>query len=151
MSEDGDVEAGAYNEGSGEDEATASGEADDPKAAAFAVGRARTARAVVSPTEAHGEGANGDLAVLAASGAPPPRGRRCHAAAKLPARCAPLPCCARRHAAAKLPSRCAPLPCCGRGQTAVKLPSRCAPLPCCRRRHAVAKLPARCAPLKCCA
>ncbi len=81
-SEDGDVEAGAYNEGSGKDEAavsatrrsyTASGEADNPKAAAFTVGRARTARAVVSPTKAHGEGADEDLAVLAASGTSLPR------------------------------------------------------------------------------
>ena len=51
-SEDGDVEAGAHHEGSDEDEAaasaarrlyTASSTANYPKAAAFAVGRARTA------------------------------------------------------------------------------------------------------------
>jgi hypothetical protein len=76
-SEDRDVEAGAYNEGSGEDEAapsaarrlyTASGTADDPKAAAFAVRRARTAKAVTSTTKAHDEGADEDLALLAANG-----------------------------------------------------------------------------------
>ncbi len=44
---------------------TARGAADDPKAAAFAV---RTARAVAPTTEAHDEGADGDLTSLAASG-----------------------------------------------------------------------------------
>ena len=70
-SEDGDVKAGAYNEGSNKDKAVASaarrsymasGTANNPKATVFAVRRARTARAAVSTTEAHDVGANGDEA-----------------------------------------------------------------------------------------
>ena len=62
LSKDGNVEAGAYNEGSDVDEAaasavrrayTASGTVDDPKATAAAVRRARMARAAVRMAKAH--------------------------------------------------------------------------------------------------
>jgi hypothetical protein len=77
LSEDGDVKARARHKDSDKDKAatsaarrsyTASGAADNPKAASVAVRRARTAKAVVPTTEAHNEGADGDLTLLAVSG-----------------------------------------------------------------------------------
>ncbi len=61
-SEDGDVQAGAYNEGSGEDEAAVSaarrsyGAANNPKAVVSAIGRARTVRASIPGARYEGSG-----------------------------------------------------------------------------------------------